>query len=281
MSHSIRIVLGAVLLVAASTPMIGAQDGGESDEPRADARVHALIAASLRPAGPDERRIALSELTALAAAKERDLVVQLFVYSRDATTTRDAMAFGLLRAHVGVSDDAIVRALVPLLESSQASTRRAVAGFLSEFEHRSATRPPDYRAYRDLLAREHSKGRAPGAGFVRHLFETGPGVALLLFARVESPSVDAWDIGELERARRTVDEWLRRERLGLAIEGSKRAALAQLDRMRSHDDWWARAFAASVLSSHASLARESWLATLRRDERALVRAVAAPAPYQR
>ena len=222
------------------------------------------------------RRAALDSLDRLAGDDPEGLVLQLFVYAEWARTTRDAMAFATVVRALRVSDGAIQRALVPLLESPDAALRRTVAGYLSEFEHRSTDHPTNLSVYRPFLEKSVRGEEATPAGLVRYLFDADAGSALLLFARLHALS--RADLREVLWAEHEVRTWLWKVRNGFSEPSEAgpdvRAELAKLAR---HDQWWARLYAAAVIADFRvadgagrGLGMAEELEELARDSHALV-----------
>ncbi len=263
--------MSTFLIAALATLAPLAQDAErEAYEPRLDADVQRVIHTCVHAATPAERDATLIELGTLARNDAPALVTQLFLYSEAATTTRDGMAFGLLREPLALRDADLLAALIPVFESSKPDLRRGAAGALSEFEGADARTPPDFGVYRAWV----TEGRLR-AGFARHLFTTSPAAALTLLESVQGAQTESKS-NELSSARRALEAWQDRERRGVASSGAKHVLLTHLDTLRTHDAWWARAFVAAVLIEHPPLSRAGWLAKLQTDKHRLVRAITAP-----
>jgi hypothetical protein len=236
---------------------------------RADPAVQAGIRRLLAATSPAEQRAALEDLRAGAGPEHGLLVPQLFLFTRQATDTREAMVLGFVLERLAVPGQHVVRALVPLLESGDAAERAAVGNVLSEYEHLSVDRGADFSVYRPLL----EQGLA--LGLVRHLFETDPGAALLAVARVQV--TDPAELRALLWAEHEVADVLWKLRFGFRERGdlarSEPEALAQLELLARHPRWWARLYAARIGSLEPALATH--MEELRRDEHALVREAAA------
>ncbi|MYD88262.1 MAG: hypothetical protein F4Y14_20140, partial [Acidobacteria bacterium] len=81
-----------------------------------------------------EWQSALDALQENAGDQHERLVPQLFLFLRQATTTREAMAFGIIRQGLEIPDDHVIRALEPFREGADDAMLAALAGVLSEFE---------------------------------------------------------------------------------------------------------------------------------------------------
>src|SRR5262245_28164828 len=259
-------------IVLALAPSGDAQQETER-EPllRPDPAVQANIRRLLAAASPEEQRAVLEVLRAGAGAEHEILVPQLFLFSQQATDTREAMVLGVVLQRLAVPAQHVVRALVPLLESGDTKTRAAVGSVLSEYEHLSIDHGADFSVYRPFL----EQGLA--VGLVRHLFEVDPGAALLAVTRVQV--TDPAELRALLWAEHEVADVLWKLRFGFReradLRQSEPEALAQLDLLARHPRWWARYYAARVGSLEPALAVRT--EELRRDEHALVREAASAA----
>lgn len=263
---STRYIAAIVLACGLAT---GAQEASRDVLPRPDAAMQAGIRRLLAAQSAEDQRAALEALRAGAGAEHGLLVPQLFLFTRQATDTRDAMLLGFVLERLAIPDEHVVRALVPLLESGDAGVRAALGNVLSEYEHRSVDRGADFSIYRPLL----EQGLSPG--LVRHLFEVDPGAALLALTRVQV--TDPAELRALLWAEHEVADALWKLRFGFRaredLARTEPGALAELDLLARHPRWWARLFAARIGSLERALAVR--LEELRRDEHALVREAAA------
>ena len=66
---------------------------------------------------------ALEVLRASAGEEHRGLIQQLFRFLRQSTSTREAMAFGLISEALSIPDMHLVSALVPLLDTDDEAQR--------------------------------------------------------------------------------------------------------------------------------------------------------------
>ena len=236
---------------------------------RPDPAVQAGIRRLLDAQSPDEQRAALAALEAGAGPEHRLLVQQLFLFTRAATDTREAMILGVVLARLDVPGEHVVGALVPLLESGDAELRAALGNVLSEYEHRSVDRGADFSVYRPMLE------RGLPLGLVRHLFETDPGAALLAVARVQV--TDAAELRTLLWAEHEVADALWKLRYGFLsreeVARREPGAFAEIDALAGSPHWWARLYAARIGRLEPALAMHT--EELRADEHVLVREAAA------
>ena len=109
---------------------------------------------------------------------ERDVLVQqLFHLLRQSTSTREGMAFAVIRRALPVSDEEVLSGLLPLLEERDDEAQlAAVRSVLTEFEN-LPNGDTDFAAYIPFLRTE------PPLGLVQHMLTTDPDAALRTFVR--------------------------------------------------------------------------------------------------
>jgi len=270
----IHIRTTALLLTLALGPV--AQQTGREVLPRPDPAVQGGIRRLLDAKDEGEQRAALGLLESKAGNEHELLVPQLFLFSAQATDTRDAMAFGVVLRELDIPADHVVRALVPLLESDDPDVREELGNVLSEYEHLSVDRGADFSLYRPLLERD------PSPGLVRHLYEVDPESALLVLSRAQV--TEPFALRSLLWAQHEASDVLWKLRHGFVsreeVARAEPEALAELDFLAQHPQWWARLFAARIGALEPALAvrRDE----LSRDPNPLVReAAGAPEPRGR
>lgn len=227
----------------------------------------------------EARGKALSELRRQGGKDYELLVPELFLYSQRATTTRDGMAMAYLIEALRIPDTAIVRGLVPMLETAEPEVLTGIKGVLSQFEHETAHRLPSFSAYRPFLEDPIKNGVEPPAGLMRYLFERHEGAALLFMAQLHRPPLE--ELREILWAEHTIADTLWKQRYGfLPRDQVEPQAMEQLDLMSRHPRWWARLYAAKVMG-RASFRDSQATARLAQDRNALVREAIAEATRQR
>ena len=100
-----------------------------------------------------EWRNALDALRAAGGEEHGELIRQLFRLAREATSTREAMAFGVIREALSIPDSDVVNALEPLLETADDTRRAALRSVLSESEDHSPGGNPAQPAVDDAVLR--------------------------------------------------------------------------------------------------------------------------------
>jgi len=220
-----------------------------------------------------QRRAELDALEALAGDDFQTLIPQLFLFSRAARSTREAMAFGMIASRLRIPDGSVLRALVPLLEIQEAQLQADLAGYLSEYEGASASRRPSFDCYRDFLSTPLARGDSLPKGLTRYLFERDAGQAVLLLMSVSRAT--AQEQRRILWAEHTLSEVLWQEEHDFREAGAPDAGAArELNRMALHSAWYARYYAAEVLGKAPHLGQRAWLETLSKDADPRVRAAA-------
>jgi len=216
-----------------------------------------------------QKRAELDSLQSLAGPDYGHLVPQLFLFSRQAKSTRNGMAFGVIVGSLRISDGSVLRALTPLLEVPGEQLQADLAGYLSEFEGATASRRPSFEHYRDFLRPATAVGKELPMGLVRYLFKRDPGQALLLLMSVERASSE--HRRQFLWAEHRIADALWQEQHGFREKGTRAGdASAELNRMALHSAWYARYFAVECLSQFPHLGERAWLEKLGQDKDARV-----------
>ena len=118
-------ILGVAFLGVA-----GAQGAEPVQVPDLQDEIHRAINAQSEA----EWRNALDALRMAGGEEHRELIQQLFRLTREATSTREAMAFGAIREALSIPDDHVANALLEMTDDTQRAALRSV---LSESEDHS------------------------------------------------------------------------------------------------------------------------------------------------
>jgi len=267
-----RLVLTALLLLAVAAPGSGQKPAARVDlEP--DPAVQTAIAEFMQPADEEAQGAALARLRAAAGPQFRELIPQLLYYSWKAESTRDGMALGVIVERLRIREGAMLRGLVPLLETNDDELRRELAGVLAGYEKQSPDSPPSFGCYRQFLAGPIEKGADPPPGLVRHLYETDAGTAMLLIMRIERP--ERPELRRLLWAEHEVRDTLWKQHFGfLGADQVEPSAAEELDMLSLHPRWWARLYAAQTMRNHAGFREPGAIERLAHDAHPLVKAAA-------
>lgn len=273
MNVSSRIPRLAALLLAVMAVPGASQEPSSRLEP--DATVQAAIAEFMNPANEEAQKAALASLRENGGQQFRELIPQLVYYSWKAESTRDGMALGVIVERLRIREGAMLRAIVPLLETGDVGLRKELAGILVAYEKHSADAPPSFTSYRPFLAEPMVKGEEPPPGLVRHLYETDAGTAMLLLMRIERP--ERSELRGILWAEHEVRDTLWKQRFGfLWKDRVEPEAAEQLDMLSLHPRWWARLYAAQIMRDHAAFREPGAIERLAHDSHPLVKAAARP-----
>ncbi|QOJ15615.1 MAG: hypothetical protein HRU75_13625 [Planctomycetia bacterium] len=244
---------------------------------RADAATQSLIAAVADAPDDDSRRLALERIESAHTPPSDDMIRQLVVFAAGAKGTRAAMTPAVIFRRLDVTEEARVRALIPLLDSPDAAIVSAARGVLSGVERRSASRRADFAAYLEPIAERVRSGGAVPDGLVRHLYEVDAGAAMLLMMRAHQWREPA-AIRELLWAEHVLSGTLWKQQHGfLRPDEVEDAAMVELRRMAAHGEWWVRLYASELMRAHRAFVQADLPGALAADANALVRESAAAA----
>lgn len=263
-ARSATALLVGAILSAASTAAGSTPVPAVTPNPRIQAAIER--AATARSAA--DLDAALRKLAALGGPANRELIAQLIVFARTPHDARTAMAPGVIRERLGITNEQLVDALVPLLDTADAAQRAQVANWLGGVDTAGdGTR--DFSVYRSRIAEQRN---TPPPGLLRYMYETDAPAALLVVADVYGDPVEVAAVREI---RRPVDAAWSGKRTGQPLDAAQiaaaRAALATLAR---HPDWWVRAYAAASLAQLPPLRAQDLADAMRADPQPLVRELA-------
>ncbi len=276
MQHETRIRRARALAALWPLALPFSAQGGDP-MPARDPVLRAAIERALGARDEQEQENALRDLRGRAGEHHAALLPQLFLFSKDARDTREAMAFGVLVERLSVPPADIARALVPLLESTDPEILRELANTLSALEDLALERGANFAVYADLLD-EQERGRGYAGGLVRHLFAVDPHAAFLVFLHRErgEPEALRQRVWPLLLAEHVVEDTLWRQRYGfLEHDQVEPAALEQMGALARGSPWWARLYALRIALEHPGFLPALPLEALLQDAHPLVREAAA------
>jgi len=234
---------------------------------------------------PAARDAAFEQLRRLDAADRLGLIRQLVYYSSRAENTENAMVAGAVIRRLEISDDDLVRALVPVLKATEAGATaherdeaaafdRSVRNILGGVERRAPGRRPDFSAYREIIDEALRAKREPPAGLVQYLYEASPGEALLTMMRAYQLR-DPRELKEILWVDHVVSDVLWKQEYGfLKTDQVEPAAVRELATLAARPDWWARLYVAEIMRQHPEFLQGGTVASLAGDANPLVRAAA-------
>jgi hypothetical protein len=266
----VRIVI-PLILVAGSINTFADEFGDDQAALRPDPAVQAAIANAMTARTLEERSDALGQLRAADDASHQRLIRQLVYYSSHADNTKDAMAAGAIIRRLDIPDSVVIKALVPLLGTTDADLRQSVRNILGGFEGRGAGRRPDFSAYRAAIADRVREGKEPAEELIRYMYESDPGEALLTLMRAYQLRRPA-ELKELLWAEHVVSDVLWKQRNGfLKRDEIEPAAAQELASLAGHEAWWVRLYVAEIMHQHPAFRQPGLVETLQGDAHHLVR----------
>jgi len=237
-----------------------------------DRTVQSSIAALATAADDFALARQVQSLVMTRGGNDADLIAQLLWYAAENPPPEKSRALiGNVLRRLDLSRQALVAALSPHLDSRNATIQQMVRDLLRSYEDRSASRPPDFSAYRAIIEADVRAGYAPQRSLVVFMYESDPGTALLTMLRAYQLR-DPEQIKPILWAEHLVADLFWRRRFGfVASTAVDAAAIQQLEKLSQHDRWWVRLYVMAVVSAHPELGSPELTARLRRDRNALVR----------
>jgi len=206
-------------------------------------------------------------LAELAGAQHNTIVPQLVYFAMQQHDTRPAMVPAALRARLAISDTEMIEALIPYLDTPDATLRAQLYNWLgaADAPHGGA---PDFDVYRPILA---ARRDAPPRGLIRYLYETDPdgAVHVLIDSIEDARARTTWTQAQAPITAAWVSE--RSAHPDAALIAAARPAVITL---AASEVWWLRLYAAASLRAMPALRTPDLAAQLRSDPDPLVRAFA-------
>ncbi|GJM23955.1 MAG: hypothetical protein DHS20C16_03700 [Phycisphaerae bacterium] len=203
------------------------------------------------------------------------LVQQLTLFAMDAQSTRSSMFAGALISEFKMSDDDVIKSLIPMMATDNAKLQKQIKGMLAEYEDQSASRPPDFSKYRAIIANEIREGRAAPVELVLHMYDVDPGAGLLTMMRA-SQMRDPDELREVLWAEHVVSDSIWQKTHGfIERDAVESQATEQLERIAGHSKWWARLYVPAVMKREPTLKSMGLLEGLSNDPNAFVADAAA------
>ena len=202
------------------------------------------------------------------------LIPQLMWHAaRHPGDSKSKAVVGRVLARLSAPKEVIVAALAPLLDNQDESIRSNVRNLLHGLEDQSATRPPDFSAYRAIIEADTRAAREPQNSLVQFMYDSDPGIALQTLVRAFQLR-DPDEIKPILWAEHIVAELLWKRRYGFVerdfVDNATRGEIARLS---IHPRWWVRMYAAAMAAAHPELATPDVVKRLKADADVRVRAV--------
>ncbi len=204
----------------------------------------------------------------------RSLIPQLVWYvARHQQETRTKAFVGRVLARIATPKSVIVETLVPHLSNKDAAIRGVVKELLAGYEDRSATRPPDYSAYRALIEADVQAGREPRTSLVQFMYASDPGTALQTMVRATQLRAPE-EIKPILWSEHVVSELFWKRRYGFVERSAVDAAVVrEIETLSRHARWWVRLYAAEIVKAHPELGEADVVKRLKDDADQRVRFV--------
>lgn len=204
----------------------------------------------------------------------RPLIPQLVWYAAShREEARSKAIVGHVLARITTPKNIIVEALAPHLANKDVAIRGIVGELLANFEDRSATRPPDFSAYRALIETDVQAGREPQSSLVHFMYASDPGTALQTMVRacqLRAPE----EIKPILWSEHVVAELFWKRRYGFVERNAVDAAVVrEIDSLSRHARWWVRLYAAEIVKAHPELGEAGVVKRLKDDADQRVRFV--------
>lgn len=203
---------------------------------------------------------------ALRAGDTRQVVAQLLWFAaRHHDKARTKAFVGKVLTRLEAPKDVIVVGLAPHLDNREENVRVMVQELLTGYEDRSATRQPDFSAYRALIEADVRAGKEPPPSLVRLMYTSDPGTALQNMVRA-CQLRDPAEIKAILWGEHVVAELFWKRRYGFVERKAVDAAAVQeLDKLARHPRWWVRLYVAEIIRAHPELGLPEVLDRLKED----------------
>ncbi|HKQ47912.1 MAG TPA: hypothetical protein VJZ71_07585 [Phycisphaerae bacterium] len=194
------------------------------------------------------------QLPALGEGDVQKLIPQLLWFAaQHHQDTRTHAFVGRVLSRLSAPKEVIVDALAPQLDNRDDTVTAMVQDLLRGYEDRSATRPPDFSAYRALIEADVRAGREPQTSLVKFMYESEPGTALQTMVRacqLRKPE----EIKPLLWAEHVVAELLWKRQYGFVERTAADVAVVQeLEKLSRQPQWWVRLYVVEIVLAYPEL----------------------------
>ncbi|MCG8405901.1 MAG: hypothetical protein MI923_11965 [Phycisphaerales bacterium] len=260
--------IGVIVVPASASEEISKADG----QIRPDVAFQSALRDVSETENNEQRNERLNRIQDLSVGRHDHMIGQLlWYYATSDEKVKASSVVGRVLDHHDVPKQTSVFALIPHLDDRDASVREMTRSLLQGYEERSASRPPDFSAYRSFIEAKIRTGGEPSDSLVRHMYESDPGTALLAIMR----GYQLRDPDEMKLilwAEHVVADLFWKRRHGfLGPKAVEPAVIRQLRLLAQHERWWVRMYVAEILRRHPELARPQVLESLQDDAHPLVR----------
>jgi hypothetical protein len=231
-------------------------------------------------------------------ADEDEIVRQLAVFVATTESSEDThvLLSLMIWRYLQVSPAATIRILAPYLDASDDSLRGFAREWLSGHD--------DYEDYKKYVRWQVSRDEAVPAPLIKLLYERSPGQALQVFrsgsvdvrahvqAAIAQLEATGQELEDLEPTPQEQEEserkelkgreillaehivsnalWLHRHKYEERLQEALPEAMAELEKLAKHEQWWARLYVVYIMRQNSVLLQDHILRKLAEDENELV-----------
>ncbi len=309
----------ALLLFAASATASSAQQDIETliekPDPAIQAQLQRVLNALQKPGvepGSDlDVCREVQTLKKLNPDQDR-LVKQLAIFvatanKADETNTGEATPVFIMQVMLQVLDfppRVPIRALAPFLDVDNPQLRESVRLWFRLHDTAGTDnggtppiKPVNYEDYVEYVESKVTHKEEVPTPFVKYIFESSAGRALLVFAYANSPNIhivagpqkltamvqaEKTKLREIELAEHIVSNaiWLQKNKFDDRFQAALPEANEQLDKLAQRKEWWAKLYVVYIMRQNPPLLRDNVLRKLAEDENKLVNEAAKSARGQ-
>lgn len=235
-----------------------------------------------------------------ATADEREIVKQVAIFAAGPDEQQPLIALGILHL-LDPPPSIVIESLSPYLDADNVNVRSFVRDWFQKHDNggpdESPLKPVNFADYTDFVRRKLQKKENIPEAFVDYMFERSPGRALLAFNLADQhgeivdrlkamrkeldervgpnefpPSKEGLGRREVLLSERVVSNaiWLHKHKFDEQFQATLPEAMAELEKLAKHMQWWARLYVVYVMRQNPVLMKDSILRQLSEDENELV-----------
>lgn len=243
-----------------------------------DPRIQSLIDEAAAALNSDDLTwgVKLSAIAELRPVYLDDPVVfirqAIFWYNQHSGGDDQELAVLVMLHHLQVTPAPIVMAMLPYIESDHEQLRQAALEQFRGIEARRGFGEPDFSHYGSLV-QGHKED--PPLRLVKYMYDRSPGTAVLVMQGIYDERHDRFR--DVVWAEHVIEDnlWQQRQNF-LEDEATLPEAVAEVTKMARHEEWWARLYAAEIITQHPEFGTPEIVEALKNDEHELVREAMLP-----
>jgi hypothetical protein len=246
-----------------------------------------------------------------ATADKHEIVKQVAIFAAGSEEQQPLVALAVLHL-LDLPSSVVIDALSPYLNADNVKVRSFVRDWFQNHDNGGSDESPlksvNFEDYADYLRRKLQRKESPPEGFVDYLFERSPGRALLIFNLTDRQGET---VDRLKAMRRELDQragagppglpplpppkeglgrreillaehiisdalWLHANKFDEQFQAALPDAMAELEKLAKHKQWWARLYVAYIMRQNPVLLQDHILQKLAEDGNELVSEAAKP-----